>query len=57
MVENGGGYSTLDSCLFGHQLMVCDCVVEGTELFVSHSMATVGMVLSGDHRRPHQNRT
>jgi len=48
MVEGCGGYPTLDSCLLGHRIMVCDCVVEGAEFPIPPGMATVGMVLAGD---------
>lgn len=48
MVEGCGGHPTLDSRLPGCEFMVCDCVVEATELPVPSSMATVGMVLVSD---------
>ena len=49
MVEGCGGHPTVDTRLPSRQPMVCDCVVEGAEFPVPPSMATVGMVLAGDH--------
>ena len=56
MVEGCGGHPTLDSCLLGHRIMVCDCVVEGAEFPIPPGMATVGMVLAGDRWCTIQNR-
>ena len=49
MVKGCGGHPTLDSCLPGCQLMVCDGVAKGAEFPIPPSMDTVGMVLDG-HR-------
>ena len=49
MVERGSGYSALDSRLPSCQFMVCDCVVEGAEFPIPPGMATMDMVLVGDH--------
>lgn len=51
MVEGCGGYTALDTRLPGHRIVVCDCVVEGAELFIPHSMDGMDLVLVGDPRR------
>lgn len=57
MVEGCGGHSTLDSCLFGHQFMVCDCVVEESQFPVPSVLDTVGMVLVDYYWSAIANRT
>jgi len=57
VVEGCGGHSTLDSCLFGNQFMVCDCVVEESQFPVPPVLDTVGMVLDGYHWSTIQDRT
>ena len=57
MVEGCGGHPTLDPCIPGHRIMVCDCVVEATEFLIPPSMDTVGMVLAGHRWCAIPNRT
>jgi hypothetical protein len=57
MVENGGGHPALDSCVFGHQLMVCDCVAKESQFPIPPSMDAVGMVLAGHRWCTIPNRT
>jgi len=47
MVENGGGYTALDSRLLGYQSMVCDCVAKESQFPIPPNMDTMGMVLAG----------
>ena len=57
MVKGCSGHPTLDSCLFGHQSMVCDCVVKESQFPVPSVLDTVGMVLVGYHWSTFENRT
>jgi hypothetical protein len=57
MAERGGGHPALDSCIFGRQLVVCDCVVEESQFPIPPSMDTVGMVLVGYHWIAFEDRT